>query len=175
MRVTIENEKNVKCHNRDIVTMYSSGLQRITILSDAWHASNPTMCPHLLGFATFEEYKVYCRCLFPELVLVCGQIQSDVVTEWEKCTMVKLRMRRGTTYEMIGAIWSRNRSSIGINVKVWAARWETAGTYLSDLDLTQEYLDAERPQIFRDADQDKVAILVDSKDFTIDDPKKIVP
>ena len=37
----------------------------------------------------------------------------------------------------------------------------------------QEYLDTERPQIFRDAAQDIVAILVDGKDLTIDDPKII--
>ena len=171
-RVIRENEITVKSHNRDTVLKYSSGLQRSTILSDAWHVSNPSMSHHLLGFVTFEEYKVYCRCIFPDLVLLSGQMQSDVITEWEKCTMVKIRMRRGTTYEMIGAIWSRNRSSIGIYVKDWAAKWEIAGSYLSDLDLTQEYLDAERPQIFRDAEQDKVAILVDGKDFMIDDPKK---
>lgn len=73
---------------------------------------------------------------------------------------------------MIGAIWSRNRSTIGIYIKEWSVRWEVVGTYLSDLDLTQEYLDAERPQILRDAEQDKVVILVDGKDFMIDDPKK---
>ena len=52
---------------------------------------------------------MYCQYLFPALKLQYGKMQSDTITDWEKCTMVKLRMRRGTTYEIIGAIWSRNR------------------------------------------------------------------
>ena len=101
-----------------------------------------------------------------------GVSKEESVTDWEKCTIVKLRMRRGITNEMIGAIWNRSGWSIGAYIKEWAPRWEVVGSYLSDLDLTQEYLDAERPLIFRDASQDKVAILVDGKDFMIDDPKK---
>ena len=162
----------VRKHKCDIDTLYSSGLQRGLILTDSWHEKNSTVCLHLFGFLTFDEYKIYCKCLFPDLKLSYGTKNTDIITEWEKCTMVKMRMRRGTTYEMIGSIWSRNTSSVGIYIKDWAPRWEVVGSYLSDLDLTQEYLDAERPQIFRDAAQDKVAILVDGKDFMIDDPKK---
>ena len=55
---------------------------------------------------------------------------------------------------------------------MWAPRWEMVGSYLSELDLTQQYLDAERPKIFVDADQVNVSVLVDGKDFMIDDPKK---
>jgi hypothetical protein len=147
-------------------------LQRGLILNEAWHESNPTVCAHLFGFHNFNEYKVYCTCLFPELVLSYGKKQHDAIKEWEKCTMAKLRMRRGLTYEVIGAIWNRSRCLVGVYINDWAQRWEVAGSYLSDLDLTQSYLDAERPQIFRDAEQENVAILVDGKDFMIDDPKK---
>ena len=109
VRIKEGNDTAVDKHNREILLIYSSGLQRTTILTDVWHESNPTMCSHLFGFLSFQEYKVYCQCLFPALKLQYGKMQSDTITDWEKCTMVKLRMRRGTTYEIIGAIWSRNR------------------------------------------------------------------
>lgn len=159
-------------HDSDIKEQYSSGLQRRLILSDNWHASNPLICGHIFGFHSFEEFKVYCKCLFPEIILSYGNQQSDLITEWEKCAMVKLRMRRSTTLQMIGSIWSRNRNSVAAYMSEWAPRWEVVGSYLSELDLTQEYLDSERPKIFTDADQVDVAILVDGKDFMIDDPKK---
>ena len=159
-------------HNSDVNLMYSTGLQRRLILSESWHATNPLICSHLFGFHTFIEFKVYCTCLFPAIALTHGVLPTDNITEWEKCCMVKLRMRRGTTLRMIGAIWSRGRHSVGVYMNEWAPRWETAGSYLSELDLTQEYLDAERPQIFIDADQVKVSVLVDGKDFMLDDPKK---
>ena len=169
----VENRNKIEGVHRDSIGMLcSTGLQRGLILSTKWHTSNPTMCLHLLGFHNFKEYKVYCSCLFPELKMTYGKSQSDAITEWEKCTMIKLRMRRGLTLEVIGAIWNRSRCIIGVYIKDWSIRWEVAGSYLSDLDITQEYLDAERPQIFRDADQDRVAILVDGKDFMVDDPKK---
>lgn len=41
-----------------------------------------------------------------------------------------------------------------------------------DLDISNEYLNAERPQMFSDANQREVAVLVDGKDFMINDPKK---
>lgn len=51
-------------------------------------------------------------------------------------------------------------------------KWGRAGENLTDLDLTADYLNAERPQIFIDANQEDVAVLVDGKDFMLNDPKK---
>ena len=93
-------------HNSDVNLMYSTGLQRRLILSESWHATNLLICSHLFGFHTFIEFKVYCTCLFPAMALTHGVLPTDNITEWEKCCMVKLRMRRGTTLQMIGAIWS---------------------------------------------------------------------
>ena len=165
-------KKMLEKHSSDIVELYSSGLQRGTILSDKWHAANPLICAHIFGFHTFGEFKIYCACLFPDTALRHGRQSSDPITEWEKCVMVKLRMRRGTTLQMIGSIWNRCRTAVGAYITEWAPKWEMVGSYLSELDLTQEYLDRERPKIFTDADQVNVSILVDGKDFMIDDPKK---
>ena len=159
-------------HNSNIEQLCSSGLQRGLILNDEWHASNPLVCAHLFGFHSFQEFTVYCKCLFPDIQLHHGRQPSDTITEWEKCAMVKLRMRRGTTLQMIGAIWSRCRTAVGSYMTMWARRWEMVGSYLSELDLTQEYLDSERPQIFVDADQVNMSVLVDGKDFMIDDQNK---
>ena len=64
-------------HNSDIVELSTSGLQRGTILSDKWHAKNPFLCAHVFGFHTFDEFKVYCACLFPDTPLRHGKQSSD--------------------------------------------------------------------------------------------------
>ena len=103
---TEKGKSNIKeaQHKKDIELLCSSGLQRRLILSDKWHKANSTACAHMFGFHNFGEYKVYCRCLFPDLDLSYGVRRLDPITDWEKCTVTKLRMRRGLTNEIIGAI-----------------------------------------------------------------------
>ena len=81
--------------------------------------------------------------------------------------MAKLRMRRGVSLLFLSLIFCRNRTSIRIYVTYGAARWGEAGENLSILELTKEYLDHERPQIFTDANH----ITVDA-DFMTADPKQ---
>ena len=50
-----------------------SGLERGLILNSAWHENNPTACSHLFGFHSFDEYKIYCECLFQGLTLEYGK------------------------------------------------------------------------------------------------------
>ena len=149
-----------------------SGLERSLILNSVWHKNNPTACTHLFGFHSFDEYKVYCGCLFQGLTLEYGTSRADNITDWEKLTMAKLRMRRGVSLLLLSLIFCRNRTSIGVYVTYGAARWGEAGENLSILELTKEYLDYERPQIFTDADHQTVAALVDGKDFMTADPKQ---
>lgn len=49
-----------------------SGLERGLILNSVWHENNPTACSHLFGFHSFDEYKIYCDCLFQGLTLEYG-------------------------------------------------------------------------------------------------------
>ena len=69
-------------------------------------------------------------------------------------------------------IFSRNRTTVGVYVTFGAAKWGEAGEHLSILELTKEYLDHERPQIFTDANHQSVAALVNGKDFMTADPKQ---
>lgn len=66
-----------------------------------------------------------------------GRPSSDPMTEWEKCVMMKLRMRRGTTLQMIGSIWNRCRTTVGAYITEWVPKWEMVGSYLSELDLAK--------------------------------------
>lgn len=149
-----------------------NALDRSLILTDKWHTKNPEACSHLFGFHSFHEYKCYCKCLFEFIDLKFGEMKTDKISEWEKISIAKLRMRRGLSLTMLGLIYDRNRTSIGIYVSFGAAKWGVAGEILSILDLTKEYLDYERPQIFTDASHQSVSVLVDGKDFMTDDPKK---
>ena len=148
------------------------GLQRMTILTTAFHSSNPSLCNHLFGFRTFAEYRVYCTILFPDLTLVSAATNLDSINEWEKCSMTLMKFRRRMSNQILAAIWNRGRTVIGKYVLEWSVRWGRAAENMTDLDLSTEYLNSERPQIFCDADQREVAVLVDGKDFMINDPKK---
>jgi hypothetical protein len=150
----------------------TGGLKRVTILTDSWHELNPSYSNHIFGFKTFKEYKLYCSILFPNLTLEAATKHSDNITEWEKCTISIMRFRRKMSHQMLGAIWNRRRTVIGKYILVWSQRWGRAAENLIDLDLTTEYLNEERPRIFTDAGQENVAVLVDGKDFMINDPKK---
>lgn len=151
---------------------YTGGLQRVTILTDSWHALNPSYSNHIFGFKTFDEYKLYCSILFPDLAFEAATKHTDNITEWEKCTMTIMRYRRKMSHQILGAIWNRRRTVIGKYILAWSQRWGRAAESLIDLDLTTEYLNEERPKIFTDAGQECVAVLVDGKDFMINDPKK---
>lgn len=144
------------------------GLQRMTILTEAYHSSNPSLCNH----RTFVEYRLYCTVLFPDLTLVSAATNLDSITEWEKCSMTLMKFRRRMSNQVLAAIWNRGRTVIGKYVIEWSVRWGRADENMIDLDLSAEYLNSERPQIFSDADQKDVAVLVDGKDFMINDPKK---
>ena len=150
----------------------SNGIQRCSVLTDSWHALHPSFSNHLFGFKTFDEYKIYCIILFPDLQLLSSQVNSDPITEWEKCTMAIMRFRRKLSIQILGAIWNRSRTLVGGYVVEWSLKWGRAGENLTELDLTADYLSAERPQIFIDANQEDVAVLVDGKDFMVNDPKK---
>lgn len=117
-----EMNEMLKKHNSDIVELSSFGIQRGTILSDNWHAKNPSLCAHVFGFHAFDEFKVYCSCLFPDTPLYHGRQSSDPISEWDKCAMMKLRMRRGTTLQMIGSIWNRCRTAVGAYITEWAPK-----------------------------------------------------
>lgn len=149
-----------------------SGLERGLLLNDTWHASNSTACIHLFGLHTFDEYKVYCVCLFQGIKLEYGNSKLDNITDWEKISIAKLRMRRGIAIHLLGLIFNRKRTTVGSYVTFGAEKWGEAGENLSILDLTKEYLDHERRQIFTDANHHTVGALVDGKDFMTADPKQ---
>ena len=86
--------------------------------------------------------------------------------------MTLMKFRRRMSNQILAAIWNRGRTTVGKYVLEWSVRWGRAAENMTDLDLSTEYLHAERPQIFSDADQKDVAVLVDGKDFMINDPKK---
>ena len=49
----------------------SAGLTRFTLLSDQWHASNPTAANQLFGYKSWAETKQQIMDRFPELKADC--------------------------------------------------------------------------------------------------------
>jgi hypothetical protein len=101
----------------------TGGLQRVTILTDAWHELNPSYSNHIFGFKTFQENKLYYSILFPDLKLDAATKHSDNITEWEKCTVTIMRFRRKMSHQILGTIWNRRRNDIGKHILAWSQRW----------------------------------------------------
>ena len=116
------------------------GLQRMTILTEAYHSSNPSLCNHLFGLRTFVEYRLYCTILFPDLTLVSAATNLDSITESEKCSMTLMKFRKRMSNQVFAAIWNRGRTVIGKYVIEWSVRWGRAAEIMIDLDLSTECL-----------------------------------
>jgi hypothetical protein len=66
-KMTEENQQLKEDKDEINMMLNNSGLNRITILDDTWHANNPEMCQHLFGFHTIAEYRCYLKCFWPDL------------------------------------------------------------------------------------------------------------
>ena len=76
-----------------------------------------------------------------------------------------------TPLAMMGAMWGRERTTIGRYVDEWADRWGEAGESFSILPITEEDIIALCPKSYKEQGLDKVGAVPDGKDFMIDVPR----
>lgn len=96
--------------------MYSAGISRMAILSDAWHKENPEAANHFFGFKTWANCK---RTIFEKFKLRPQEIRFRMglelrlspISDFERCLMDRMRSHRGLHSETIGYIWGRKVSN----------------------------------------------------------------
>jgi hypothetical protein len=115
----------------EFMTSSSSGLTRFTILSDTWHASNPTAALQLFGYKTWDETKQHIMTRFPGIkpedpslyVTRKGPLEMGHTSEWEKCLAVKLMDRTGLTVPRAALIFGRNERTLTTWRNTWCPKW----------------------------------------------------
>ena len=85
--------------------------------------------------------------------------------KFEKIMMTVMKFRRNMKDELLGYIWSRNKSLIGRYIKYAAPIVGLWGEELCDLDTTEKFFEEETPQVYYDLDETKIAAQVDDKDL----------
>jgi hypothetical protein len=151
----------------------SGGLNRLNITSDAWHALNPKAANHLFGFKNWHETVVHMRNFWPDVKRPdSASLRPEThMTEYEKLLITKMRFQRAMEEQMLALIWGRTQQSINLYVQECSPKWGQMGRFLSILDLNEEYLDAEIPEVFKELGLGKVGAMPDGKDFATDTPR----
>lgn len=153
------------------------GLSRMTLLSRLWHERNPDAANTFFGFATFDEMLVYVKALFPDVDISCceqtchiandGTLKLDHyhLTSLEQCISAKMYMHSLPFRAIVARIFGRSDARMGRIIKEWAPRWGKAGEFLSILPMPEWYFDKELPDEYIERNLEKVAALLDGKDF----------
>jgi hypothetical protein len=64
-------------------------------------------------------------------------------------------------------MWDRDRRMIGQYINKWAPKWGKMGRYLSNLDITESFLDATLPESYRAVGLTKICGVPDGKHIFI--------
>ena len=164
----------------DELCRHYSGLSRLTIFSDEWHSQNKDAANHLFGFRTWVETKEYCLCLFPDLeksyisprkILVekawSAKKSKVKMTKFEHCLIAKMFIHSFPIRTRLAKVFGISGSQVGRIISEWVPRWGKAGEQLSVLIIDEHYLRKECPKEYEFLSEEKVAALLDGKDFRL--------
>lgn len=150
----------------------TGGLSRMTITSSEWHANNPRAAKHLFGFDSWHETRHYIWAFWPNLDQRPVRSASSDITEFEKCLIARIRIRRRYEEGSLALIWGRSRTSINRYIGEWAPQWGLMGRVLSELSIDEKYLQATCPAAYRSVGHGGVGSLLDGKDFLVESERK---
>ena len=133
-----------------------TSLSRASITSDAYHRKNPEAAKYLFGLGdTWDECKEYMLAIFdvapPQGDPLTSATKSvtatqDPLTVFEELIMTKMRMRKAFELKFLSFIWGKSRTLLGRIMKYRSVDWGEAGLDLSELDITNDYLQLDRPK-----------------------------
>lgn len=99
------------------------GISRLTITDDGWHKLNPGAALTLFGFKTWDETKIYVKCLFPDVDVIQSSQRITIrptrgsnqdrtsrlllphLSNFERCLIAKLFFHRKLTSEFLGLVF----------------------------------------------------------------------
>jgi hypothetical protein len=168
------------------------GVSRMTLFSDQWHEKNKYAANHFFGFRNWSETVMYCLELFPDLkgISVTSPVQlvekarntinlhidDDSTTgkatrvkynKLEHCLIAKIYMHSIPIRRRLSMMFAISEAHCGRIIKEWLPRWGKAGEQLAILIINDEYLDKELPAEYKRLGLEKVAALLDGKDYLL--------
>lgn len=116
--------------------LMSSGLTRLSMLSNNYHNDKPWLSKYLFG-RPWKQHVDLAKALFdvePTTVTLDGTI-----TEFEKYCICSMITRRVYTQHTAAAIYNVDRSTISRYMKKWMPKLGEAGGWCSELDLVMNH------------------------------------
>lgn len=137
----VESDKyhkaDLEMQNEIITTqLMSTGLTRLSILSNNYHEDKPWLSKYLFG-KTWKQHLGIAEVVFE--VKPTAVTLGSPITEFEKYCICAMIARRGYTQNTAAAIYDVDRSRISRYMKNWMPKLGTAGGDCSELDLVMNH------------------------------------
>jgi len=124
------------------------------------------------GFISAKHMVAWASIFWPNLEVSYGIKKKDNLTLWERLTLAYMRLHRDLEVAALAIFWGVSEWVVRGCVSYWVPRIGRIGLFLSDLDVTPEFMTAAMPRAFVDAGMGTVAAMVDGKDFETETPRQ---
>ena len=174
----LEHElKNLRRANTDgsppafeFMTGPLGGINRLSVQSERAFKLRPNLCHQLYGFEHFWQVR---RVLFSAFNLTHEEPTIELIGKKKRLTIIEqalialMYIESGMSQQQIAEIFGRKHSSMISKVcTLWVPKWGRFGHHLSVLPFIDETtIDEMKPEKFVQLNFDKVAYLIDGKDF----------
>ena len=158
-----------------------TGMTRKNLVTAEWYQQNPQAAKYLYGFNSWEETLTYVLVFFKDTFVTkekilesCMMIRnaesnhSVSLQPIEQCLLTKIRFHQGFLQTFFVLTYGRVNSVISDCIQEWAPKWGKIGQLLSILPINERFLIDETPAEYLIEGFDKVAVLVDGKDYMTD-------
>jgi hypothetical protein len=158
-----------------------TGMTRKNLVTAEWYQQNPQAAKYLYGFNSWEETLKYLLVFFKDTfvtkekilescMMIINAESNDSVSlqPIEKCLLTKIRFHQGFLQTFFVLTYGRVISVISDCIQEWAPKWGKIGQLLSILPINERFLIDEAPAEYLIEGFDRVAVLVDGKDYMTD-------
>lgn len=156
----------------------TSGFNRLSVFSDAYHAKFSNMALHLFGFQTYEEYKTYCMNFW---IGEDGNGDDDSpintsppdpngtgltgLSTFHRLSIVKIILTRNLSFSLIASSFDIQLCQVTGLMKMYMPWWGEIGRSVHILSITDKYLEKSKCDAFIKANLANCDIGTDGKDI----------
>ena len=130
----------------------TTGMTRMSLLSDKWHEKNHWMTNHLFGFEQWKHFKAFVkRAFFQYKVDVNVKGNERLVSDFEQICMVAMLARRAFRRPTFSGIYGKSPTNITRYLKKWVPICGMIGHCISELPLekTHNFYDEDMAKEFK--------------------------
>ena len=145
----------------------------MTLTSDAYHHDHPGDAQHYFGFPSWDEVKIYIRCMWPGMELNISSSQNSVRTNFEQCLVAKMFLKSALDQIDLCRIWGVSQPYMSKILKKWCHRWgDKARLHVRLQSLPIEFLRSSMPAGFNERYHTLPSTEVDGKDLRCEQIRK---